>query len=1181
MKRLIKYSVILILLLFNIKSFTQTFNENTSPIITARFRTDQINIKPNTTLFNVLVISNKSEKNEKVNISFEVPVGWNLIGQDERSLTIPPGDSLLVPVRAAASKRVKGEIGYSVIASVEDRDGKTLDNAYCFVKIPRISDFRFEPVNRISYFDQKTGKASLQFRLKNDGNIDEVVYLNFQSSSNLEMQNETDNKLFEDILVPAKTDTLISYPVQLHQEQSTINRILYRVDLNRETENEKFSTTVWFKNLTNYYHYKIPEGEKPLVVQMTGMNLFSEYDPRFQGFFRGTLMFKDSREITYYYRQLQQYSGASFYKNSRMHFEYDSKPLDVTLGDNLGLPVRFSSGRGAVVSYSFSDHYEVTGAYNSNLYRDIKNYTGEFTYRKQGFELSGTYSESDNNYNGISSQIGEVYSQFSLTEGHRVSLSGGISQGNHNLSDTSYSKIGLGYRLNYYGEFKDKIRVSFKNYYGSRFYYGSYFGKHRRTGKISFPLFNNKLYGNLNYNGFTYKPLVLLSDSLFSNKTSSYDNFYFRLRKIYSSDLVVFGSPVVEFRKSNNLYNFQGTEPFRTTSGYLRFGVRSGRGINNSFTPTVKLGYTWVTDYQYTVHQRLGERHKKFFNARLNLNYHNPKWGFYLSYYYGPYSIGQQYSFFYSGTFNQTLRIMPYYESYIYKDIISFQSKVSYMNSLSNKSQRINLLNKLTAELKYGITLDLLNTVTYQVSTDIDTEEKYKYSNTYFEVRAKKEFGWSQPRISYHDLKLNLYKDLNGNLRKDPNEPGVNNILVTIKRLDPSQIDTMDLDYEYSGPLDNNKLLSGQRGNVTYENITEGVYKISFANMGKTRSKFSADEPEILVHVNKNRKIDIPYLEKNKIFGKIILNRSKLSNLGNVPVGKIKIKAKDSKGRVTSTLTNKQGEFTIFAPSVDKYVVSVNNIFQEHFNLRKNNYVVQLNGYKQFEVNFIFDEKRRKINFRPSFDTEDIEVQRVRRTNLSGTVKDGNTLQPVRATIEIVDNTTGSTVETTKSDRNNGRFSTSFMTGSNYSMIVTAPGYWFYSEKLNLDQMLTIQDVEKDILLENIIIGAKLELNNLQFAPGSAEIPNDAYPELDRLIEQLKKNQNVRIQVAGHSDALETLDNEKLSVERAKAVTKYMIENGFSNIEYVGYKDKKPVAPNDTKENRAKNRRVEVIVVDK
>jgi hypothetical protein len=178
--------------------------------------------------------------------------------------------------------------------------------------------------------------------------------------------------------------------------------------------------------------------------------------------------------------------------------------------------------------------------------------------------------------------------------------------------------------------------------------------------------------------------------------------------------------------------------------------------------------------------------------------------------------------------------------------------------------------------------------------------------------------------------------------------------------------------------------------------------------------------------------------------------------MGEVDVSNVKITAVDSKGRKISTLTDSRGNFTLFAPSVDLYNVSVNNIFRDHFDLRKNNYRVQLNGYKQFEVNFIFDEKRRRINFTPSFAEDDIEVQSVKRTNMTGVVKDESTLQPVRASIEIVDNTTGSTVETTNSDRQNGRFSMSFMTGSNYSMIVTAPGYWFYNEKLNLDQMLTI-----------------------------------------------------------------------------------------------------------------------------
>jgi hypothetical protein len=1070
----IKYIILVFLLLLVFESYTQTFNDNVSPIITARFRKEQLKIKPYQTMFNVLVISNKNNKDEKVTISYEVPLGWNLIGKNDWEINIPAKDSVLLPIRASSSKNVKGEIGYSIIASVEDNDGRTLDNAYCFLKVPRISELRFESLSRISYFDQKTGKSELKFKLKNGGNIDEIVYLNFNSSNNLELKNEVDNKYSEDILVPAKSDTIIQYEVQLHQDNNGIARYLYRVDLKGRSESESFNSTFWFKHLKNYYRYSIPVSEKPLVVTVTGMNLFSEQDPRFEGSVMGSILFKNNRSFKYYFRQQKQYKRQNIFKNSRLLFEYSSRKLNVKAGDNVGFPIRFGSGRGGEITWKFANHYKIRGALNKSPFRDISNYGGELTYYKNGFEVSGSFGYGMNDFYNIDSKVGYVRSHIPIAKRHSVNLSAGLSSADHSFTDSSFNKKGYGYHINYYGEFGNNMRLYYKDSYGSQFYFGRLFGRHRRTGKFSFPL-KNDYFANLSYYGYQYKPSIYIGDSIITERTSSFDILQFRLRKIISSDLILFGSPIMEVRKSNNLYNYNIGEPFRTHSGYLRLGVRSGRDLGSYFSPSVKMGFTWITDHRDSLeNERLAEKNKKFFNARLNLNYHNPKWGFYLSYFYGPYSIGQQYSYFNSGFFSQTLRIMPYYEAYIYEDIIKFQTKISYLNSLANRTQRFNLLNKLTAELNYGITLDLLNTITYQVSTDVDSEEKYKYTNTYFEIRARKEFGWSQPRISYHDLKLNLFKDLNGNLRKDPNEPGVNNILVTIKRLDPSQIDTMDVDYEYSGPLDNNKLLSGQRGNVTYENITEGVYKISFANMGTTRSKFSADEPEVLVHVNKNRTLNIPYLEKNKIFGKIILNRSKLSNLGNVPVGNIKIKAKDSKGRVTSTLTNKNGEFTIFAPSVDKYVVSVNNIFQEHFNLRKNNYVVQLNGYKQFEVNFIFDEKRRKINFRPSFDTEDIEVQRVRRTNLSGTVKDENTLQPVRATIEIVDNTTGSTVETTKSDRNNGRFSTSFMTGSNYSMIVTAPGYWFYSEKLNLDQMLTFRMLKKTFFLKILLSAPNL-----------------------------------------------------------------------------------------------------------
>jgi len=67
--------------------------------------------------------------------------------------------------------------------------------------------------------------------------------------------------------------------------------------------------------------------------------------------------------------------------------------------------------------------------------------------------------------------------------------------------------------------------------------------------------------------------------------------------------------------------------------------------------------------------------------------------------------------------------------------------------------------------------------------------------------------------------------------------------------------------------------------------------------------------------------------------------------------------------------------------------------------------------------------------------------------------------------------------------------------------------------------------------------------------------------------------------VAGHADARgRAKRNLALSQRRARAVVTYLIQKGIDagRLEAVGYGEARPVAPNDTPQNRAKNRRIEV-----
>ena len=93
----------------------------------------------------------------------------------------------------------------------------------------------------------------------------------------------------------------------------------------------------------------------------------------------------------------------------------------------------------------------------------------------------------------------------------------------------------------------------------------------------------------------------------------------------------------------------------------------------------------------------------------------------------------------------------------------------------------------------------------------------------------------------------------------------------------------------------------------------------------------------------------------------------------------------------------------------------------------------------------------------------------------------------------------------------------------------------------------------------------------------------EAEARLNELAERLKmENQNVYLEIQGHTDSTGTKDhNDKLGEARAEAVRKYLNQQGvaLNRMATISYGQDTPVAPNDTREGRAQNRRVVVVVL--
>ena len=115
----------------------------------------------------------------------------------------------------------------------------------------------------------------------------------------------------------------------------------------------------------------------------------------------------------------------------------------------------------------------------------------------------------------------------------------------------------------------------------------------------------------------------------------------------------------------------------------------------------------------------------------------------------------------------------------------------------------------------------------------------------------------------------------------------------------------------------------------------------------------------------------------------------------------------------------------------------------------------------------------------------------------------------------------------------------------------------------------------------NGLDAVKVTFNSgILFATNKAELSQTSKDELNSLVNIMKQNSDVSVDVQGYTDSTgNDAINNPLSVNRAQSVANYLTQNGvaYKQMKNVnGYGSSNPVASNDTPEGRQKNRRVEI-----
>ncbi|HEY8536426.1 MAG TPA: OmpA family protein, partial [Vicinamibacterales bacterium] len=104
------------------------------------------------------------------------------------------------------------------------------------------------------------------------------------------------------------------------------------------------------------------------------------------------------------------------------------------------------------------------------------------------------------------------------------------------------------------------------------------------------------------------------------------------------------------------------------------------------------------------------------------------------------------------------------------------------------------------------------------------------------------------------------------------------------------------------------------------------------------------------------------------------------------------------------------------------------------------------------------------------------------------------------------------------------------------------------------------------------------------FRFGRTELPDEAKQRIDQMISELKADpRGVFIEIEGHTDSIGSAEyNKMLGLQRAEAVKRYLYETHqvpLHKINVISYGEERPIAPNNTRDGRAQNRRVVIKVL--
>ncbi|MCX6222531.1 MAG: OmpA family protein [Bacteroidia bacterium] len=348
--------------------------------------------------------------------------------------------------------------------------------------------------------------------------------------------------------------------------------------------------------------------------------------------------------------------------------------------------------------------------------------------------------------------------------------------------------------------------------------------------------------------------------------------------------------------------------------------------------------------------------------------------------------------------------------------------------------------------------------------------------------------------------------------------------------------------------------------NVQYRNaLTSAVnnhfqYSIGVgASLGKKKAKPGKAEEPVIVPVPVKKEI----IDLTKDF--VIAVKDEVTGQ---PLPYVEVVVSGPEGKRVSGKTDADGRVTFNALTPGDYTVSglLNNVNTSVLPIKKDSFET---NDKQLNLTLTHND--------PRFTLSGIVVNKTKNIPEGGA--------------EInVSNDTRSSIVTQQSHAGDGIFRVQLEAGSDFTVVGKKASYISNIEKIStkgLNRSATLY-VKLELGIEEAKAGQSIQLSNIYFETGKANLNTGVSSDLDRLIQFLKDNPASRLEIQGHTDNIGGLEvNNRLSQARANSVVDYLTKKGIDRNQLIakGYGPSLPVADNATAEGRTKNRRVVMKVI--